>query len=683
MQKLMLLISFILTTAMFPQDFTEINTVITGVAHGISAWGDLDNDGDLDIVVNGDSGVKIYRNDGGGIFSDTGFSTGHYSYENVDLGDYNNNGYIDILLSGMNGTKIYRNNGDWTFTQLSTDFPMGGMSETNALWGDFDNDGYLDVLLTGRVSGTGNVTRIYRNDGNGIFTDINAGLPGLDYGRVALVDYNCDGLLDVMLMGRDNTNMTVTFIYKNEGNGVFTDINAGLPGVYQGSADWGDYNNDGYPDLLLTGALTTRIFRNEGNGAFTDINAGLTGVSAGSAEWGDFNNNGNLDILLTGAVSHDVRTTKIYRNDGNGVFTDINAAFPGVSYGHATWGDYDNDGDLDFILTGYDGSNRIAKLYRNNCETPNTVPSKPSMLVTDIVNDGMLLSFNPASDNETPQAGLTYNINVAVNNKNYISAMSDLSNGYRRIVKKGNLNYRRSYKVTVANLPQEEKSIKWNVQAIDNCFAGSEFAESCDLVLPSPRDLSLSNKTLMSEHDLLKWEFVSPLILDHYIIQIDKDIYFRTPIESNYELSKASETENTEGQKLIYISKALKDFAGYETMRKDSIYYWRIKPVYIDRERITIFSEEPKSFVYLPTDITPGIPQNITLSYSETSVNINWDPVEVKEKGLTYRLYSTQDPYAEFPAGYTLEQSGITTTSWTEPLSSNKKFYVVTAYYSL
>ena len=125
---------------------------------------------------------------------------------------------------------------------------------------------------------------------------------------------------------------------------VFTDINAGLPGVSYSSAAWGDYDNDGDLDILLTGASTNavpiaRIYRNNGSSTFTDIDAGLPGVSRGSAAWGDYDNDGDLDILLI-----ESGFSLIYRNNGNDMFTRIDAGLSAVSGSSAAWGDYDNDG---------------------------------------------------------------------------------------------------------------------------------------------------------------------------------------------------------------------------------------------------------------------------------------------------------------------------------------------------
>ncbi|MGM0947255.1 MAG: FG-GAP-like repeat-containing protein, partial [Bacteroidota bacterium] len=149
--------------------------------------------------------------------------------------------------------------------------------------------------------------------------------------------------------------------YRNDGGGVFVDINASIEGVRNGSVAWGDYDGDGDLDILLTGENSSsnrvsRVYRNDG-GTFVDINAGLEAVAFSSVAWGDYDGDGDLDILLTGDNASGQRVSSVYRNDG-GTFVNINAGLEGVGGSSVAWGDYDGDGDLDILLTGLTSSNQ-------------------------------------------------------------------------------------------------------------------------------------------------------------------------------------------------------------------------------------------------------------------------------------------------------------------------------------
>jgi hypothetical protein len=135
-----------------------------------------------------------------------------------------------------------------------TTISLAGVTDGSAAWGDYDNDGDLDLLLAGSASG-GYIAKVYRNNGDGTFTDLNAGLPGVRYAAVAWGDYDRDGNLDFALSGSGSSSY-ITRIYSNNGNGTFTDLNAGLPLLEGGSVAWGDYDNDGDLDLVLTGFIS-------------------------------------------------------------------------------------------------------------------------------------------------------------------------------------------------------------------------------------------------------------------------------------------------------------------------------------------------------------------------------------------------------------------------------------------
>jgi len=146
------------------------------------------------------------------------------------------------------------------------------------------------------------------------------------------------------------------FVGTNVSMAQFTDQPVELAGISSGCAVWGDYDQDGDLDILISGTtngfssgVITQIYRND-NGQFIDIRADLAGLIYVSAAWGDYDNDGDLDLVLTGwdpAVTNNI--THVYRNDG-GVFTDLRANLPGGAAGSVAWGDLDNDGDLDLGL---------------------------------------------------------------------------------------------------------------------------------------------------------------------------------------------------------------------------------------------------------------------------------------------------------------------------------------------
>ena len=201
----------------------------------------------------------------------------------------------------------------------------------------------------------------------------------------------------------------------------------------------------------------------------------LTGVYVGSVAWGDYDNDGDLDILLTGYDSNENEISKIYRNNGDNTFAEqTGISLTGVNFSSVAWGDYDNDGDLDILLTGRSGSGYFSKIYRNNNLTPNSAPTAPSGLSASTTGSDVTFSWNKSSDAETPQNGLSYNLYVGTSSHNgqVKSPMSDISSGFRRVVQIGNANQNNSW--TFKNLPGG--TYYWSVQAIDNSYEGSTFA---------------------------------------------------------------------------------------------------------------------------------------------------------------------------------------------------------------
>ena len=345
------------------------STGILGMADGSFDWGDYDNDGDLDVLMVGydetySFPVSIIYNNVNGTFTDISAGLEGVVTSSTDWGDYDNDGDLDLVIAGLDAsytnriTTIYRNDAG-AFVDIGAG--LQGVDYSAVDWGDYDNDGDLDLIVIGRydVGSSLASSTIYRNDGSDTFTDIVAGLIPLNNGSVDWGDYDSDGDLDLVMTGFDSDwSNRITILYDNT-DGIFTDhVVDGIPDMAWGDTDWGDYDNDGDLDLLISGdgpVLTyTSIYNNDGSGNFIDIGAGFPTTSEGSVRWGDYDGDGNLDVVITGQdYSTGTEITNIFRNNGGGVFNDINAGLQTVYFtGLADWGDFDGDGDLDLLVAG-------------------------------------------------------------------------------------------------------------------------------------------------------------------------------------------------------------------------------------------------------------------------------------------------------------------------------------------
>jgi Tol biopolymer transport system component len=364
--------------------------VTTTAAGTCAAWADYDNDGDLDLLLVNGSDI-LYRNNGDGTFTDMTATAGVTDSGHGLAGvwaDYDNDGDLDLYVANYRGepNRLYWNNGDGTFTDVAdaAGVNLAG-DEISAIWGDYDNDGYVDLFIANDrsnipVENSANV--LYHNNGNGTFTEATASagidpLVGIISAGAAWGDYDNDGDLDLYVSNQAEAGENN--LYRNNGNGTFTDVTsaAGVNGTddSQGCA-WGDYDNDGDLDLLVvTGNRETPpdasnvLYRNNGDGTFTDVtgSAGLTFIGdCVATAWADADNDGDLDVYITTSGNFGAVPDLFYRNNGDGTFTEA-AAVAGLSVvqnGIAlAWGDYDQDGDLDLFV---DGNTNPAHLYRND-----------------------------------------------------------------------------------------------------------------------------------------------------------------------------------------------------------------------------------------------------------------------------------------------------------------------------
>ncbi len=391
--------------------FTLTNVALPAVAYSSVVCGDFSNDGRPDVLLTGADAsfnpiCQVWQNRSSGLFSNLNAALPGLSSSAVARGDFDNDGRPDLLITGFAGvdassfpiylSQVWHNLGNGNFTNAQAGLP--GVNTGAVALGDFDNDGRLDILLTG-YSSTGAVAQVWRNLGNGKFTNLNVGLPGVLYSAVAVGDYDNDGKLDILLTGTPNGfgSAAITQLWRNLGHGIFTNISVDLPGVSQGAVAWGDFDQDGRLDILLTGYSKTgavcQVWRNLGNGSFTNMNVGLPGVYQSSVALGDYDNDGKLDIVLAGVDIHSNSICEVWCNTGNWVFTNLSAGLPGVHSGSLAWADFDNDGRLDLLLAGLDNTgNPMLQVYHNNTASSNASIPRLNGLKT-LGNGACQLSF--------------------------------------------------------------------------------------------------------------------------------------------------------------------------------------------------------------------------------------------------------------------------------------------------
>ena len=341
-----------------PHSSSERRYIVETMGGGGVALFDCDNDGRLDIVLvndstierflaGGDPMITLYHQDGSGgalhftdVTAASGLSTRGWGMA-IAVGDFDNDGLPDIYVTGYGHNVLYRNLGGCKFQDVTepAGVKVGGFS-TGAAWADYDRDGRIDLFVARYVH-----------------TDLH---------HLPPPDPRVQGYRSVILQMPDEMEGESDFLFRNRGDGTFEDVSqkagVGNPGKLHGmGVAWGDYDNDGWPDLYVTNdAGPNCLYHNNGDGTFGE-NGILSGTATGAhgeiygnmaADFGDFNRDGKLDLLTT---RYSRQPVSLYRNDGM-VFTDIAAesglaqpTLAPVKWGTG-FGDFDNDGWSDILI---------------------------------------------------------------------------------------------------------------------------------------------------------------------------------------------------------------------------------------------------------------------------------------------------------------------------------------------
>ena len=390
---------------------------IEPIGSGVALF-DFDNDSDLDLyLVNGTDlpghtspappTNRLYRNDGD-IFTDvtreasvgdTGYGLG------CCVGDYNNDGFTDLYVTNYGANVLYHNNGDGTFTDVTESAGVeADRFSSGCAFLDLDADGYLDLYVVNYVQFDletnpectrqgvrtyctpealqGAADILYRNNGDGTFTDITAksGISGANGKGLGIVcgDIDNDGDVDIFVAN----DTTPNFLYRNDSDtaiemtedALFAGVAISEEGrAYSGmGANLGDFDNDGYLDIVITNFQdqTNSLYHNDQGGFFDEVSfaRGIGEKSLRYLAWGvdfvDFNNDGWLDLFVANGHLDDnvaeidpigtyAQPNQLFLSNGGINFVesvDVAIANQKVSRGTA-FGDIDNDGDVDIVVS--------------------------------------------------------------------------------------------------------------------------------------------------------------------------------------------------------------------------------------------------------------------------------------------------------------------------------------------
>ena len=458
------------------------------------AWGDYDRDGDQDMAIMGrgiQEGVitRLYENqEGVFVNSNPGLFDPRYEGDIMWV-DYNKDGYIDLIVSGLDlndepTTTIYENQEGQGFTP-SNDLTLPNLFGTSMDSGDLDNDGDIDFVINGMeiVNGT-NVWKkyIYIREGNTLIQeeDFNNQFgigQGVKNGSVKIADNQFDGDLDIIIVGE---------------SGSKSQLNTLINSNYQGNYYYNNYVTDlDFSSMTLFGDYVyymgkyqeeIRIYRRSLVTNQEEQMSGIDGLINGSIAIADYNNDGMPDMVLTGENENAESITKLY--DGTNSYNNYNynsygfienteINLKGLRNSTAKWVDYDVDGDLDLFVSGTSDDGEFTKIYRTDLLNKNNTPSAAVTGLTfeELGYGKVRLSWNAPTDDFSSSLGYVIRLATSAGGSEISNTESNLETG-QRLITKSPVIYSTSYETLL-----DPGTYYWSVQSVDDGLKGSVFSQ--------------------------------------------------------------------------------------------------------------------------------------------------------------------------------------------------------------
>jgi sugar lactone lactonase YvrE len=495
---------------------------------------DIDNDNDLDLIYGSSTDRKVY------LYQEKEYqlvskNIGYGGIENIVSGDVNNDGKIDLIINGTDKQLVIYINTGGDFSEAYR-LTNNGLLQTKLKIIDVNNNGLKEIMFAGMTSDlSSGVPKLYSLEWSGLgitfnFLDESSKIATLKNAAYDFGDFDKDSKLDFILSGSGNLG-TRTILYKNTtlpGDPMTVSATVDvLPKITKGTIDFMDFDADGDEDLIFTGTtIAGELFQVYDNQLANNISSfvargtNLDAIQESNLNFGDFNGDGYTDIFYsgkktgTGKITRLAQYNSLTKNYENSTFDYGNLTDAEVAFG-----DIDADGDLDMVLGGNDALNENNKILRillnvrnesaavgttqaikesniladrnvapnnilstfgaNNVLKANKAPNPPNLKSVKIVteNTKKLLSFswNAATDDNTPSTGLTYSLRIgtAADTDNLLSTNADKS-GVLKVPNVGNVVGNLGWKIKM--LP--DGVYYWSVQSVDASFVGSAFSTS-------------------------------------------------------------------------------------------------------------------------------------------------------------------------------------------------------------